>query len=106
MAFSMVEPVLHGPGHPVLHGGADIDVGKAAKERLSQIVSGAGFAALITGSHNAGVGRQRPAVVDKALQHYLEDDRLGLLCGVGQLVEEEDVDLAVLAELFKLANQV
>ena len=42
--------------------------------------------------------RQRPAVVHKALQDDLEDNRLRLLCRVGKLVEEEDVRLAVAAE--------
>ena len=38
----------------------------------------------------------------KALQHSLEDNGLGLLGGVGQLVEEEDVELAVLTQLLQL----
>ena len=65
-------------------------------------MSRSGFAAVVTRCHNAGVGRQRPAVVDKAFQNDLEDDGLGLLGSVGQFVEEQNVQLTVGAQLFQL----
>ena len=58
--------------------------------------------AVVSGSHNARVRRQRPAVVDEPVQNDLEDDRLGLLCSIGQFVEEEYVELAVLTEALQL----
>ena len=97
-----VEALVHRPGHPVLHGGADVDMGKAAEERLGQVVGRAGLAPVVAGGNDAGVGRQGPAVVHHPLQHDLEDDGLGLLGGVGKLIEKEDVQLAVLAQALQL----
>lgn len=75
---------------------------EAAEKRLGQVVRRARSAAVVSGGDDARVRRERPAVVHEALQHDLEDDRLGLLGGLGQLVEEQDVQLAVLAEPFEL----
>ena len=86
------------PGHPVFHRGADIHVRKAAEERFRQVVRGAGLAPVVAGGYDPRALRQRPAVVHKALQDDLENDRLRLLCRVGKLVEEENVRLAVAAE--------
>ena len=93
-----VDPGPDRPGHPVFHRGADIHVRKAAEERFRQVVRGAGLAPVVAGGYDPRALRQRPAVVHKALQDDLENDRLRLLCRVGKLVEEENVRLAVAAE--------
>ena len=61
-----------------------------------------GLTAVISGCDDACVFRQRPTVVDIALQYDFEDDRLRLFGGVGELVKEQDVELSVLTEAFQL----
>ena len=75
---------------------------EAAEKRLGQIVAHGRLRPVVAGGDDPRVFRQLPAVVYDALKHDLEDHALRLLRRVRELVEEQHVHLAVLAELFQL----
>ena len=73
-------------------------MGKAPEQGFGKIMGRARLAAVVPGGDDACALGKGPAVVDKALQNDLEDDGLGLLGRVCELIKEQNMLLPVPAE--------